>query len=57
VDAVDPVLERLAAAELVGSGPAHRGQVADEVLGDDLVGDAEVAVPQGSPRFVERGVG
>jgi len=30
--------------------------VAGEVLGDDLVGEAEVAVPQGSPRFVEGGV-
>src|SRR6516164_939279 len=57
MDAADPVVERLAAVELVGSGPAQRGQVAGEVLGDDRVGDAEVAVPQVSPRFVERGVG
>jgi hypothetical protein len=54
VDAADPVVERLAAVELIRSGPAQRGQVASEVLSDDRVGEAEVAVPQVSPRLVER---
>lgn len=56
VDAADPVVERLAAVELVGSGTLS-GPGGREVLGDDRVGEAEVAAPQVFPRFVERGVG
>jgi len=57
VDAADPPVEGLAAADLVGSRPGQRRRVGDEVLGDDLLGEAEVAVPQVLPRFGERCVG
>src|ERR1035438_443777 len=56
VDAADPALQRLAAADRVGSRSGQRRRVSHEVLGDDLVRDAEVAVPQVFPRAGERGV-
>jgi hypothetical protein len=49
--------QRLPAADLVRSGSGQRRRVRDEVTGDDLVGDVEVAVPQVFPRAGERGVG
>jgi hypothetical protein len=53
VDAADPLVEGLAAADLIASGPGQRRRVGDEVLGDDLLGDAQVSVPQVLPRFGE----
>src|SRR5215470_5979034 len=49
--------QRLAAADLVGPGSGDRRGVGHEILGDDLVGDAEVAIPQVLPRPGERSVG
>src|SRR5271170_1610326 len=57
VDAADPPVEGLAAADLIAAGSGQRRGVGDEVLGDDLVGDLEVTVPQVFPRAGERGVG
>ena len=53
-DAADPTVERLAAANLVRPRAGQRSRVGDEVLGDDLVGHREVAVPQVLPGRRER---
>jgi hypothetical protein len=57
VDAADPSFQRLPAADLVRSGSGYRCCIGDEVLGDDLVGEAEVAVPQVFPGTGECGIG
>ena len=57
MDAGDPALERLAAADFAWPGSGQRRRVSQEVLGDDLIGDAEVAIPQVFPLGGERGVG
>jgi hypothetical protein len=42
--------QRLATVNLVGSRSGQGRGVGNEVLGDDLVGECEVAVPHVSPR-------
>jgi len=44
-------------AEFVGSGSGQRRRVSQEILGDDLIGGAEVAIPQIFPLGGERGAG
>jgi hypothetical protein len=57
VDPADPALERPAAADFVWPGSGQRRRVSQEVLGDDLIGDSEVAIPQVFPLGGERGAG
>jgi hypothetical protein len=46
VDAANPGVERFPAVDLIRSGAGYRRCVGGEVLGDDLVGDGEAAVPR-----------
>lgn len=57
VDTADPRVERVAAVDLIRSCAGYRCCVGGEVIGDDLVGDTEVAVSQVLPEACERGVG
>jgi len=53
VDAADPSVERLAAADLIAAGSGQRCGVGDEVLGDDLAGEPAARHPRrgrGPPR-------